>query len=205
MAIFTLEDAARFSGRSPRELRLLIEKGQIPGRRRGGRWTVTSHDLERALPQRGFADPDAHAHPPVGADPDDPFAPARPAEPDPSGDRDARLVERIRRLEHELAEVRGELAQADARVIDLERAALDTTRPSEPVSTETERKPARARRSSASRGPAKSKRSASAASDEEDSGSEPDGMRQALTPLFRPEGRRPRNGGSRSRRSGAED
>jgi hypothetical protein len=197
MAIFTLEDAARFSGRSPRELRLLIEKGQIPARRRAGRWTVTSHDLERALPPRGLSDPDAHAHPPVGADPDDPFAPSAPAEGDRTRDRDARLVERIRRLEHELTEVRTELAQADARVIDLERAALGSSR--------VERKPQRGRKASGPRGAAKPKRSNAARSDEEDAGSEPGGMRQALTPLFKPESERPRNGGSRPKSSDGKD
>ena len=202
MAIFTLEEAARFSGRSPREVRLLIERGDLPGRRRAGRWTVTSYDLERSLSHREPSATDAQPHPPVGADPDDPFA-RPPADSHRTHEPDARLQEKVRRLESELAEVRGELARADARVIDLERAALEKTPKPERGEVEADA-PAeddlsRARKASSGRkGSAKSKRSsAGEASSESKTASKPDGMRQALSPLFRSEGTRPRNGRSR--------
>jgi hypothetical protein len=146
MAIFTLEEAARFSGRSPREVRLLIESGAIPGRQRAGRWTVASQDLERTLAPR--APEDGESHPPVGAEPPDPFAPA--AQPDRTLDRDARLLERVRRIERELAEMRGRLEEANAKVAELG---------GDPAG--------------AQEGP------------QETAGAETEGMREALTPLFR--------------------
>ena len=150
---------------------------------------VTSYDLERSLSVRGKPTPEPH--PPVGADPEDPFAPAKPDQSSRAHDRDARLLERVRRLEHELAEVRGELARADARVIELERAALDAG----PVKgrSDAARKSSRERKSPAGR-----KRSTKTeASGDERSEGEADDMRQALTPLFRPEDKRSRKGGAR--------
>ncbi len=175
MAIFTLEEAARFSGRSPREMRLMLERGELPGRQRAGRWTVASKDLEETLSRASTLD---GAHPPVGADPgpgfDEPAPP--PADEERVRDRIARLIERIRRLESELDDVRGVLLKTESRVVELElelaarpsrTAPAPPVRPPEPEPAESER-----------------------ATDQD--------MREALTPLFRPDGS-PRRRGATSR------
>lgn len=158
MAIFTLEEAARFSGRSPREMRLMLERGELPGRQRGGRWTVTSKDLEETLAR---ASTEAGAHPPVGADPGPGFDEPEPADEARVRDRIARLIERIRRLERELDDVRGVLLKTESRVVELELELA--TRPQRPAPVT----------------PARPQPAPEPAADQ--------GMRKALTPLFRPD------------------
>jgi len=47
MSSLTLQEAARESGRSARELRLTIEAGDLPAVQQGGRWMVDAVALER--------------------------------------------------------------------------------------------------------------------------------------------------------------
>ena len=137
MAIFTLEEAARFSGRSPREMRLMLERGELPGRQRAGRWTVASKDLEETLSRASALEGPGPA---VGADPGPGFDEPEPVPADEERVRDriARLIERIRRLERELDDVRGVLLKTESRVVELElelasRPARPPVAPAPPV------------------------------------------------------------------------
>jgi excisionase family DNA binding protein len=95
----TIDDAARVSGRGPRELRLLIESGELPATRRGGRWLIEACELERLVPA-------VRAAPPPAAE--------RPAS-DPNG-----MPPQPR--DDELAALRARLDRAEVRITRLEQA-----------------------------------------------------------------------------------
>ena len=175
MATFTLEEAARFSGRSPREMRLMLERGELPGKQRAGRWTVSSKDLEETLSRASALEGPS---PPAGADPGPGFDEPAPADEERVKDRIARLIERIRRLERELDDVRGVLLKTESRVVELE-LELATRPPRPPVAPAPPVRP-----------PEPEPSESEPATDQD--------MREALTPLFRPDGS-PRRRGATSR------
>ena len=131
MGSLTLEQAARASGRSPRELRLLIEGEQLRGALQGGRWTLDRSELERldsVLPRAGGA----RVVRPLGsaaspADPPVEHAPARPRHRDADvaelrEELDAvraASAERVAELERELSGRRLEVDRAQARLAQL--------------------------------------------------------------------------------------
>ena len=148
MGSLDIEQAARASGLSAREIRLLIEEGQLPASRPAGRWLIDQRHLAAATPTRP-AVPGAR---PIGADPmaEEPQpAPAGGAVVDP-GTLLARLEEaeaqiadlRVERdelrlrLREQVASLRGsledsmeELDHARARIAELESIRPPTTRP----------------------------------------------------------------------------
>lgn len=120
----TLEQAARESGRSARELRLTIEAGDLPAVQRGGRWVVDPVDLSR------------HIEP--AADPESPARPGRhltevvtPPADAPSGHHPVdELLARLETRAVEVATLReklGSRTETDSRVESLERE-LSATR-----------------------------------------------------------------------------
>lgn len=46
MAMLSMEDAAKKSGKDPRELRRLLRNGTLAGKKDGGSWTVDSKSLD---------------------------------------------------------------------------------------------------------------------------------------------------------------
>jgi excisionase family DNA binding protein len=73
MGRLDIEQAARLTGSGPRQIRLLIEQGQLPATRPGGRWLIDEHDLPGVAPApapaRRFERPAVEGARPIGADP----------------------------------------------------------------------------------------------------------------------------------------
>lgn len=113
---YTIDDAARLSARTPREIRLLIEAGRLPAERIGGRWMVSQADLSGAL---DGAHPTVEGIRPLGAHPEP--APGRrtslgvvPGGAEPL----AELLERLEETAVELAAVREERDSLRIRLSD---------------------------------------------------------------------------------------
>jgi succinate dehydrogenase/fumarate reductase flavoprotein subunit len=92
---YTIPQAARAAGLSPREVRLRIEEGDVRAFVRAGRRMVERAELERLVERQ------------------EPELPALAPVPDPA---------EVRRLEQELAEARRELRRARERIEELEAA-----------------------------------------------------------------------------------
>jgi hypothetical protein len=91
MDALPLDEAARVTGRSARELRLTIEAGDLPASRQAGRWFVKRADLDRLQP------------------PEPPTSGPRLVEPLPS-------LEELRAEPHPLDEL---LARLEARAVEV--------------------------------------------------------------------------------------
>lgn len=125
MSSLTLEQAARASGRSPREIRLLLEEGRLRGAVLAGRWQVEPSEVDGLLGQVGVgAPPDEQplrvVPPPgevggSGSAPSSPRDQSDPASAPASGaaatDVPAveELVSRLEQRAIEVARLRGEL------------------------------------------------------------------------------------------------
>lgn len=132
MDALTLEEAARVSGRSPRDLRLTIEAGRLPASKRGGRWMVDPVDLEQLVLPDEAPPPGPRlvaAPPPTDAEPhplDELLARLEARAVEVAGLReereqiDRRAEEKVERLERELSATRMELEVARRRIEELE-------------------------------------------------------------------------------------
>ncbi|MEK6228346.1 MAG: helix-turn-helix domain-containing protein [Actinomycetota bacterium] len=119
MHLQTIPEAARTCGRSPREIRLMIEDGRLAAVRHGGRWLIEPLDLPGSQ------------GPPVAPEPDrwerraeSEFLPGihprrHPVEPVPQPDTD-----RVLSLEAELREMRSQLDSARIRISELEASGF---------------------------------------------------------------------------------
>jgi excisionase family DNA binding protein len=130
---YTIPEAARVAGLSPKEVRLRIEEGRLEATKVGGRRVVERAELERA----GL----------LGGD-----RPPEPPEAQPAQEVTPKLVERLeaqaaelavlrrasverrtsdererKRLEEELVEAQRELQAARARIAELEAAGLSNS------------------------------------------------------------------------------
>lgn len=111
----TIEEAARKSARSPRELRLLIESGELAAIRGAGRWLIDPLELERL---GGSGSPPASAQ-------------LEPASAGPLLARLEGLAGEVTALHgahaeppgRELSDLRARLDAAEARIARLERTA----------------------------------------------------------------------------------
>ncbi len=131
MPTLGIEQAARVSGRSARELRMLIENGRLPATRPSGRWLVEQRHLAAVdaagPPDRDFASfeeagaqgtrPQVPGGRPIGADPIAPIVEIRASRAEPP---------RMREKEPSEPDLRAQLDQAGAQIADLriERDAL---------------------------------------------------------------------------------
>ena len=153
MASLDIEQAARASGLSAREIRLLIERGKLPATRPAGRWLIDKRHLAAAAPAPVVAPaPEVEAAPeddvarPIGGDaPEDVgtllarLEEAQSQIADLRVERDElrlRLREQVSSLQHSLEDSMEELDEARARLAELERRR---PRP-EPVQPPTEAK-----------------------------------------------------------------
>lgn len=137
MDALTLEQAARESGRSARELRLTIESGDLPAFQRAGRWLVDPADLQQLL----MPEPTAEPAPPRLTEVPPPAPVGDAPEQHPVDELLARLETRavevatlreqlgarrntdtdtVERLERDLSATRMELEQARRRIEALE-------------------------------------------------------------------------------------
>lgn len=189
MASLTLDQAARASGRSARELRLLLEDGQLRGAVRAGRWHVEPSEVDGLVA--------------TGTDPVEPrlrevphLAAQRDADPAPmprlervpgDGAATEELVTRLEQRAIEVARLRGELealregrdehgSRLERELEGLRRQLAEAReRAAEMDDVREELARARARLAEAESGhaaqPASPRRP---------------GMSEALTPLFRP-------------------
>ncbi len=181
MGSLDIEQAARASGLSAREVRLLIEEGRLPAKRPAGRWLIDQRHLADAAPKR----PAVTGVRPIGADPDPVDQAAAAGEEDTATalarleealaqvadlreERDQlrlRLREQVSSLQRSLEDSMEELDDARAKVAELEARRSH---------------PSRSARPSRPSGPARQ--------------SPGGGARDALTPLFRAT-IQPRDGG----------
>lgn len=131
----TLDQAARVSRHSARDLRLAIESGALPATQRAGRWFVERDQLERhAAPAPGNVR--AHLAEVPGSDPSSDGAAGAGVEGllarletaavevatlrERLAARRSAESERIQELERELSSVRGRLERAGVRIAELE-------------------------------------------------------------------------------------
>ncbi len=134
MASLDIEQAARASGLTAREVRLLIERGKLPATRPAGRWLIDQRHLavtETARPEVVEAAPYGADEPGNGAadgvgDPSTVLARLEEAESqiaDLREERDElrlRLREQVSSLQHSLEDSMEELDEARARIAELE-------------------------------------------------------------------------------------
>jgi len=119
MHLQTIPEASRTCGRSPREIRLMIEDGRLGAVRHGGRWLIDPLDLPSGEPAPVAADPDRSEIRAV-----DEFVPGvqprrRPVVGIPEPDTD-----RVLSLEVELREMRSQLDSARIRISELEASGF---------------------------------------------------------------------------------
>jgi helix-turn-helix protein len=146
----TIDDAARLSGRSPREIRLLIESGRLAGERVAGRWRVRNEDLTRDLaparpaidgsrPLGAHPEPDPASVPALGLVREPPEAVAEllrrleeaavelAAVRDERDSLRTRLCDEVEALEQSYSRARDQLEEARARIAELEARGLSET------------------------------------------------------------------------------
>jgi len=119
MHLQTIPEAARTCGRSPREIRLMIEDGRLGAVRHGGRWLIDPLDLPAGQAPPVASQPDSREIP---AEPE--FVPGveprrHPVEAVPEPDLD-----RVLALEAELREMRLQLDSARIRISELEASGF---------------------------------------------------------------------------------
>lgn len=136
----TLDQAARESGRSARELRLTIESGDLPAVQRSGRWVVDPVALEQLVASASTGAPAPEAAPRRLTEVPAPATAGGAAEQHPVDELLARLEtravevatlrerlgarrdtdgEQVERLERELSSTRMQLEQARRRIEEL--------------------------------------------------------------------------------------
>lgn len=142
MASLDIEQAARASGLSARDIRLLIERGRLPASRPAGRWLIDERHLAAASSERPEppARPDVSGARPIGADQTPEVNKTVPGDDDPATvlarleeamaqiadlrvERDElrlRLREQVSSLQRSLEDSMEELDEARARVAELE-------------------------------------------------------------------------------------
>lgn len=167
-----LDDAARRSGRSARELRTAIEGGELPAVQRAGRWLIDPRELDRVVAAQpagagALAPTIAATRPRLAEVPAPP--PEREHDPRAAAEQPAGLGELLARLETRAVEVttlREQLSSrreaAGERVERLERELADTRLELDRARGRIEELEALHRRSA----------------------EPPRGMREALSPLF---------------------
>jgi DNA-binding transcriptional MerR regulator len=169
MGCLDIDQAARASGLRPRDIRLLIEQGQLPATRPAGRWLIDHRHLAAAAPAR----PDVSGARPIGADPVDDPPEAAPG----AADEDTATV--LARLEEAMAQVADLRVERDELRLRLREQVSSLQRSLEDAMEELDE--ARARLAEAeSRRPRQVSGRPSAGRD-----STGGGTREALTPLFR--------------------
>ena len=132
MASLDIEQAARASGLSAREIRLLIERGKLPATRPAGRWLIDKRHLAAAAPAPAVeAAPEVDVARPTGAEaPEDVgtllarLEEAQSQIADLRVERDElrlRLREQVSSLQHSLEDSMEELDEARAKLAEFEK------------------------------------------------------------------------------------
>jgi hypothetical protein len=119
MHLQTIPEAARTCGRTPREIRLMIEDGRLTAIRQAGRWLIDPLDLPGSQGLAVAPEPDRWE-----ARAEEEFLPGiqarrQPVEPVSEPDTD-----RVLSLEAELREMRSDLDSARIRISELEASGF---------------------------------------------------------------------------------
>ena len=115
MHLQTIPEAARTCGRSPREIRLMIEDGRLGAVRHGGRWLIDPLDLPAGGPPPAAPEPDRRE---IREEPE--FVPGVQLRRLPVGAIPEPDTDRVLALEAELREMRSQLDSARIRISELE-------------------------------------------------------------------------------------
>jgi chromosome segregation ATPase len=120
---YTIPEAARAAGLSPREVRMRIEEGDLRAFIRAGRRMVDRSELERVFHRPAPAEPAASPRPQVVEDvvgrlEEQALELARVKRT--AAENRARDAAEVRKLEQELGDARRELSRARARIAELE-------------------------------------------------------------------------------------
>jgi chromosome segregation ATPase len=129
MDAYTIPEAARAAGLSPREVRMRIEEGDLRAFIRAGRRMVDRAELERVFERPAPPQPALRAMPPPPASPrvvedvvarleEQALEVARVKRT--ASETRARDAAEVRRLEEELADARRQLSRARERIAELE-------------------------------------------------------------------------------------
>jgi septal ring factor EnvC (AmiA/AmiB activator) len=129
MDAYTIPEAARAAGLSPREVRMRIEEGDVRAIIRAGRRMVERSELERLVERQPQAPPPLRAAPPPMPSPhvvedlvarleEQALELARVKRT--AAETRARDASAVRKLEQELGDARRELSRARARITELE-------------------------------------------------------------------------------------
>jgi excisionase family DNA binding protein len=165
MASLDIEQAARASGLSARDIRELIEQGRLPATRPGGRWMIDKQHLAAAAPAPRR--PDVQGVRPIGADP-------APAEEDLPGESASAALARLEEATAQIADLRAERDELRLRlreqVASLQKSLEGSMEELDQARARVAELEGRRSREPSRSGPARS------------SGG---GAREALTPLFR--------------------
>ena len=119
MHLQTIPEAARTCGRSPREIRLMIEDGRLGAVRHGGRWLIDPLDLPGGDAPPVAAEPDPID---IGLGPE--FVPGVQARRRPVGALPEPDTDRVLLLEAELREMRSQLDEARIRISELQASGF---------------------------------------------------------------------------------
>lgn len=131
MDAYTIPEAARAAGLSPREVRMRIEEGDLRAFIRAGRRMVERCELERLIDRPAPANPPLRAAPPPAASPRVVEGLVARLEEQAlelarvkglAAETRARDAAKVRRLEQELGEARRQLSRARQRIGELECA-----------------------------------------------------------------------------------
>ena len=125
MGCLDIDQAARASGLTARDVRLLIERGKLPATRPAGRWLIDQRHLAAATPR-----PEVDGARPIGADSTEDrgtllarLEEAQAQVADLRAERDElrlRLREQVSSLQHSLEDSMEELDETRARLAELE-------------------------------------------------------------------------------------
>ena len=125
MASLDIDQAARASGLTARDVRLLIERGKLPATRPSGRWLIDQRHLAAAAPL-----PEVDGVRPIGAQPPEDtgtllarLEEAQSQVADLRAERDElrlRLREQVSSLQHSLEDAMDELDEARAKLAEME-------------------------------------------------------------------------------------